>query len=232
MKTKIYCLPGTMCDQRLWQACIGYLPGNVEIIHLAIPKGNSIDEIVTSLEKKLPEGKINLAGFSLGGYIATAYALRFPERLNKLLLISNMSYSLPENELKERSRTISYLKTHGYSGIPTKRITALLDSSKQSNLEIINCIKDMDTSLGKETLIHQLTVTTQRENLLVKLPVLPIQIMFLIGDNDSLVKLSRIEAILAQSQRISLSVLAKTGHMLPLEQPEMCARSMNNFFIE
>ena len=232
MKTKIYCLPGTMCDQRLWQDSIQYLPENIELIHIAIPMGNSIDEIVTSLERKLPEGKINLAGFSLGGYIATAYALKFPEQINKLLLISNMSYSLPDNELKERSRTISYLKTHGYSGIPTKRITALLDSSKQSNLEIINCIKDMDTSLGKETLIHQLTVTTQRENLLVKLPVLPIQIMFLIGDNDSFVKLSRIEAILAQSQRISLSVLANTGHMLPLEQPEICARSMNHFFIE
>jgi pimeloyl-ACP methyl ester carboxylesterase len=221
-----------MCDQRLWQDCIQYLPENIQLIHLAIPKGNSIDEIVTLLEKQLPKGKINLAGFSLGGYIATAYALRFPEKLNKLLLISNMSYSLPENELKERSRTISYLKTHGYSGIPTKRITALLDSSKQSNLEIINCIKDMDTSLGKETLIHQLTVTTQRENLLVKLPSLSIPIMFLIGDNDSLVKLSRIEAILPQSPLISLSVLANTGHMLPLEQSQMCALNMSRFFIE
>ena len=102
-----------MCDQRLWQDCIQYLPENIQLIHLAIPKGNSIDEIVTLLEKQLPKGKINLAGFSLGGYIATAYALKFPEQINKLLLISNMSYSLPVNELKERSRTISYLKTHG-----------------------------------------------------------------------------------------------------------------------
>ena len=232
MKTTIYCLPGTMCDQRLWQDCIQYLPENIQLIHLAIPKGNSIDEIVTLLEKQLPKGKINLAGFSLGGYVASAYALKFPEKINKLLLISNMSYSLPENELKERSRTISYLKTHGYSGIPTKRITALLDSSKQSNLEIINCIREMDTSLGKETLIHQLTVTTQRENLLIKLPTLSIPIMFLIGDNDSLVKLSRIEAILAKSSIISLSVLANTGHMLPLEQPQMCALNMSRFFIE
>jgi 2-succinyl-6-hydroxy-2,4-cyclohexadiene-1-carboxylate synthase len=232
MRTKIYCLPGTMCDQRLWKACIQYLPENIELVHLAIPMGNNIDEIVTSLEEQLPKGKINLAGFSLGGYIASAYALRFPEQINKLLLISNMSYSLPENELKERSRTIAYLKTHGYSGIPTKRITALLDSSKQNSLEIINCIRKMDTSLGKETLIHQLTVTTQRENLLIKLPTLSIPIMFLIGDNDSLVKLSRIEAILAKSSIISLSVLANTGHMLPLEQPQMCALNMSRFFIE
>jgi pimeloyl-ACP methyl ester carboxylesterase len=221
-----------MCDQRLWKACIQYLPENIELVHLAIPMGNNIDEIVTSLEEQLPKGKINLAGFSLGGYIASAYALRFPEQINKLLLISNMSYSLPENELKERSRTIAYLKTHGYSGIPTKRITALLDSSKQNSLEIINCIREMDTSLGKETLIHQLTVTTQRENLLIKLPTLSIPIMFLIGDNDSLVKLSRIQAVLEKSSLISLSVLANTGHMLPLEQPQMCALNMSRFFIE
>jgi 2-succinyl-6-hydroxy-2,4-cyclohexadiene-1-carboxylate synthase len=232
MTTKIYCLPGTMCDQRLWQGCIKHFPENIELIHLAIPIGNSIDEIVTALEKQLPKEKVNLAGFSLGGYIASAYALKYPEKIHKLLLISNMSYSLPEYELKGRNRTIAYLKTHGYAGIPTKRITALLDSSKQNSLEIINCVRDMDTSLGKETLIHQLTVTTQRENLLIKLPKLPFPVQFLIGDSDSLVKLSRIEAILGESKRVSLVVLSNTGHMLPLEQPQKCALKMNNFFIE
>lgn len=232
MTIKIYCLPGTMCDQRLWQACTTYLSENVELIHIAIPAENNIDKIVTALEQKFPAGKINLAGFSLGGYIASAFALKYPDKINKLLLISNMSYLLPAAELKERSRTIAYLKLHGYSGIPTKRITALLHSSKHNNQEIINCIQAMDIALGKETLIHQLTVTTQRENLLVKLPTLAIPIQFLIGDNDLLVKLTRIEAVLTQSTLISLTTLADTGHMLPLEQPEKCADHMIRFFIE
>lgn len=232
MSTKIYCLPGTMCDQRLWQACNKHLPENVELIHLAIPMGNNIDEIVTALEQQLPKGKVNLAGFSLGGYLASAYALKYPEKVIKLLLISNMSYSLPEAELKERSRTIAFIKKHGYSGIPTKRITALLHPDIINNQGIIHCIREMDTSLGKETLIHQLTVTTQRENLLVKLPKLPFPVQFLIGDSDSLVKLSRIEAILEESKHVSLVVLSNTGHMLPLEQPQKCALTMNNFFIE
>jgi len=221
-----------MCDQRLWQACIKHLPENVELIHLAIPMGNNIDEIVTALEQQLPKGKVNLAGFSLGGYLASAYALKCPEKVSKLLLISNMSYSLPEAELKERSRTIAFIKKHGYSGIPTKRITALLHPDNINNQDIINCIREMDTSLGKETLIHQLTVTTQRENLLIKLPQLPFPVQFLIGDSDTLVKLSRIQAILEEAKLVSIVVLNNTGHMLPLEQPQKCATSMNNFFIE
>jgi pimeloyl-ACP methyl ester carboxylesterase len=221
-----------MCDQRLWQDCIKHLPENVELIHIPIPMGNSIDEIVATLDKELPRGKINLAGFSLGGYLASAYALKYPEKINKLLLISNMSYSLPDAELKERSRTIAYLQKHGYSGIPIKRITALLHPDKVNNQSIIDCIREMDTSLGKETLIHQLTVTTQRENLLIKLPKLPFPIQFLIGDTDSLVKLSRIDAILRESRLVSLVVLSNTGHMLPLEQPPKCALNMINFFIE
>jgi len=221
-----------MCNQLLWLTCIEHLPENVELIHLDIPVGNSIEEIVTLLKKHLPEGKLNLAGFSLGGYIASAYALKYPEKVNKLLLISNMSYSLPEAELKERNRTIAFIKKHGYSGIPTKRITALLHPDNTNNQEVIHCIREMDISLGKETLIHQLTVTTQRENLLIKLPKLPFPIQFLIGDNDSLVKLSRIQAILELSKLVSLVVLSNTGHMLPLEQPQKCAINMNNFFIE
>lgn len=232
MTIKIYCLPGTMCDQRLWQACMAYLPENVELIHIAIPVKNSIDKIVTALEQKFPPGKINLAGFSLGGYIASAFALKYPNKINKLLLISNMSYLLPPAALKERSRTIAYVKLHGYSGITSKRITALLHPSKHNNQDIINCIRAMDIELGKETLIHQLTVTTQRENLLVKLPTLAVPIQFLIGDNDSLVTLTRIAAILTQSTLISSITLANTGHMLPLEQPEKCAGNMIRFFIE
>jgi pimeloyl-ACP methyl ester carboxylesterase len=220
-----------MCDQRLWEACLEHFPENVELIHVAIPIEKSIDEIITALEQHLPEGKINLAGFSLGGYIASAYALKYPDKVKKLLLISNMSYSLPEAELKERSRTIAYLKTHGYSGIPTKRITALLHPEKQSNQKIIGCIRAMDKSLGKKILIHQLTATTQRQNLLSQLPTLPLPVMFLIGDTDSLVKLATIKAIIEHTNRISLSVLPETGHMLPLEQPQKCAINMIRFFI-
>lgn len=221
-----------MCDQRLWQSCIKHLSENIELIHIAIPMGNNIDEIITALEKQFPKGKINLAGFSLGGYLATAYALKYPEKVNKLLLISNMSYSLPEAELKERSRTIAFIKKHGYAGIPTKRITALLHPDNINNQDIIHCIREMDTSLGKETLIHQLTVTTQRENLLIKIPKLPFPVKFLIGDSDSLVKLSRIQAILTESKLVSLVVLNNTGHMLPLEQSQKCALNMYSFFIE
>jgi pimeloyl-ACP methyl ester carboxylesterase len=221
-----------MCDQRLWQGCIQYLPKYIELIHIAIPIENSIEAIVSVLDKQLPKKDINLAGFSLGGYIASAFALKYPERIRKLLLISNMSYSLPALELKERSRTISYLKTHGYSGIPTKRIMPLIHSCAHHNIDIINCIRAMDKTLGKATLIQQLTATTQRENLLVKLPTLTIPIKFLIGDHDTLVKPSRIEAIIEHSRLISLSVLSNTGHMLPLEQPQQCAENMIHFFIE
>jgi len=231
MNTKIYCLPGTMCDQRLWQVCIRHLPINVKLVHIAIPMENSIDEIITALDKQLPQENIYLAGFSLGGYIASAYALKYPEKISKLLLISNMSYSLPDKELKERSRTIAYLKTHGYSGVPTKRITALLHVNAHENHDVIACIRSMDKTLGKEVLVHQLTVTTQRQNILNKLPTLPMPVMFLIGDTDSLVKLGKIETIIEQSNRISLSVLSDTGHMLPLEQPQKCAINMMRFFI-
>lgn len=221
-----------MCDQRLWQACIKYLPEKVELIHLAIPMENNMESIITALDKLLPNEKFNLAGFSLGGYIACAYALKYHDKIAKLLLISNMSYSLPEAELKERSRTIDYLKTHGYSGIPKKRITALLHPSQHNNQAVINCIQQMDNHLGKATLIHQLTVTTQRENLLAKLPQLTSPVQFLIGDEDSLVKLSLIEETLTLSPLISLVVVSDTGHMLPLEQPAKCAEAMQTFFIE
>ena len=240
MKTSInniYFISGTMCDERIWtdvwKQLSPLIPADINFIHLVIPSLNTIDEITYDLSEKIAENSC-IVGFSLGGYFASNIALMFPNKVKKLLLVSNMSSALPDKENKERLRTIQWINTHGYSGVPDKRINNLLSPYAHNNQHIKSIIQAMDKSLGKEVLVHQLKVTTQRKNLLPQLMALECPIQFCVGDTDCLVKLDRIQQHIAQSTTKNkiLQVLENTGHMLPLEQPERLAHTIYTYFFE
>ena len=75
MKEKIYFIPGLMTDNRLWKRVLPLLDDKYEIVHISIPQSTDFDEINKILfEKFKNEEKINLLGFSLGGYIASYFA--------------------------------------------------------------------------------------------------------------------------------------------------------------
>lgn len=236
-KQKIYFIPGTMCDERLWtnvwQTLSPLLANNVEFIHLTIPSLETISEITEYIALQLDENS-SLVGFSLGGYFASEIAIKFPQKVSNLLLVSNMSSALPEKESKERSRTIQWIKANGYTGVPDKRINQLLDPSAHNNEKIKETIRAMDKTMGVDVLLHQLNVTTNRANLLPQLVELTCPLKFCIGESDCLVKIERIQSQLSQttSTNKTLEIVANTGHMLPLEQPEILAQTIAKWFSE
>ena len=60
---------------------------------------NKADDIITWLHEVLavivPEGSVNLIGLSYGGWVASQYALRFPERIRKAVFLAPALTVLP-----------------------------------------------------------------------------------------------------------------------------------------
>lgn len=231
----IYFIPGTMCDERLWTKVWATLkenvPAHTQFIHLPIPSLSSIKKITDHLAQHLLENSY-IVGFSLGGYFASEIAINFPDKVSKLMLVSNMSSALPAKENKERARTVQWIKSNGYNGIPDKRINHLLDPSSHNVNHIKEVMRAMDKTLGVEVLLHQLKVTTERANLLPQLVELSCPIKFCFGDTDCLVKAERIIEHIQQAKasNTTIEILENTGHMLPLEQPEKFAHIIADWF--
>mgnify|MGYP003624372334 FL=1 len=221
-----------MCNESLWlpvwQLLRQQCHQDYQLIALMIPSTGSMDEIVNVLSEQIIADKAILVGFSLGGYIASAIALKLGNKLQQLLIVSNFPKNLPPAEIKQRKRTIDWINQRGYSGIPNKRINDLLHPEiEQLNpsgyQKIKNTIVTMDRILGVEVLLHQLHVSMYRPNLLPLLGQLALPVTFLVGDTDSLVELSVLRAELQGKNNIALKEIAKTGHMLPLESPQALA---------
>ncbi|MCJ8318699.1 MAG: alpha/beta hydrolase [Colwellia sp.] len=232
MKTKIYFLPGTLCDARLWLelwAALSEMDNRYQLIHLSIPAQKNIDDIVLALAEQLPEEKINLLGFSQGGYLASAFACQYPQRINTLINLSNAPNKLPDAEVVTRDKIILWVEAQGYSGITLARIKTFLHVNNHSNAKIIERIKQMDTHFGQLGLLQQLKSTTVRKNLLPQLQDAKFPMIFCYGDSDLLVKSETIEKLSSTNPVISHYQFVNCGHMLPLEQPYLLAQTLSNF---
>jgi pimeloyl-ACP methyl ester carboxylesterase len=224
-----------MCDDRLWQPTWQLLDEqyakDCQLVHLPIPSTGNMDEVVGEIAKKIVKDKAILVGFSLGGYIASAIALRIPEVISHLVVVSNMPKNLPEAEIKQRKRTIAWIAKRGYSGIPNKRIDDLLHPEikqieNNSFASIKNTIGAMDADLGVDVLLHQLNVSMLRPALLSHLSNLSLPITFLVGDKDALVDFPNLEQEINDAENITACKVENTGHMLPLESPQVLAAAL------
>ncbi|NQY36457.1 MAG: alpha/beta hydrolase [Alteromonadaceae bacterium] len=243
MKEKIFFIPGTMCDIRLWDELWLHLenaPGNdYQLIHVPIPKEDTMGKILSQLycfineqsdhlniEKDLRDKSINLLGFSLGGYLASAFYASYPDKVKKMFNASNTPCILPEAELLVRQRIIAWIEVNGYSGLLPKRASELLHQNNKQNNAIIDKMRAMDKALGEEVLLQQYKVTTEREDLFTGLLKADIPITFCHGVEDSLVNSALFDKMPANNTLIQHIEISGAGHMLPLEQPEAMAKAI------
>jgi pimeloyl-ACP methyl ester carboxylesterase len=95
-------LSGTRGMSLMWSGCIAALSAHyrtyaldtITDIGLSVPRReistkedlvNWLDEVFSVL---IPEGPLNLMGMSYGGWLASQYALRFPGRLRKVVMLA------------------------------------------------------------------------------------------------------------------------------------------------
>ena len=109
MKEKIYLIPGLMTDERLWSRIIPLLKDEYELIHVPIPHTGDFDEIIDILFNLFTEDKVNLLGFSLGGYIASYFAITYPNRVNKLFMLAATPGSSSEAEIERRKQKFTVI---------------------------------------------------------------------------------------------------------------------------
>ena len=165
MKEKIYFIPGLMTDIRLWSRLIPYLENDYEIVHIPIPHSEDFDEIIDISFNQFEEEKVNILGFSLGGYIASYFAITYPNRVNRLFMVAATPGATNEAEVERRKEKFVIIEKEGFSGLSYEKAKSLLEEKNQNDVELIKIIQDMFMDLGKERFISQLTSTFYRKDL-------------------------------------------------------------------
>ena len=224
VKEKIYLIPGLMTDERLWSRIKPLLENDYELIHIPIPHTEDFDEIIDILDKQFSndsEEKVNLLGFSLGGYIASYYAITYPNRLNRLLMVAATPGSSSEAEIERRKEKFTVIEKEGFRGLSYDKAKSLVEKKNKDDSELIKIIQDMFIDLGKERFITQLTSTFFRKDLFTDLVNLDLPIWFYYSEDDRLLSPNALDRLLNNEHNMKLISRIGTSHNIPLEEPRI-----------
>ncbi len=230
MKEKIYLIPGLMTDNRLWSRIIPLLENDYELVHTSIPHSEDFDEIIDILFNEFKEEKVNILGFSLGGYIASYFAITYPNRVNRLFTVAATPGNSTEAEIERRKEKFVAIEKEGFVGLSYEKAKSLLEN--QNDEELIKIIQDMFMDLGKESFISQLTSTFYRKDLFEDLINLSIPIWFFYSKNDRLLNQEAIKKLLLDNHNMNIISREGTSHNIPLEEPKLLSAYIKNWMKE
>jgi len=220
MKEKLYMIPGLMTDERLWSRIKPFLEDKYELVHVPIPHSEDFDEIIDILFNTFEDEKVNLLGFSLGGYIASYFAITFPNRVNKLFMVAATPGASNEAEVERRKEKFLVIEKEGFQGLTYEKAQSLVEEQNRNDEELIQTIRDMFWDLGKETFISQLTSTFYRKDLFEDLTHLDLPIHFYYSVDDRLLNQDSIHRLLECDHNMKVVSRVGTSHNVPLEVPK------------
>ncbi|MGK5078831.1 alpha/beta fold hydrolase [Janthinobacterium sp. HLX7-2] len=224
--TRLDCIPGTLCDERMWSRLAPLLGDNIDLRHVPLHQARTRGQMQAMIASHSAQ-QAHLVGFSLGAYLALEHALAHPQRVQSLTLIANSAKSLLPEEIAARQRIVAMLERNAYAGITRQRLRELLHPSHLDDTAITGLIQQMGLDLGKDVLLAQFITTIDRPDLMARLPELHCPVLIVGAEDDKLVNPDDLRAMAARMPHATLHLLKdNTGHMIPLEAPDALASAM------
>ncbi|MBL7902155.1 MAG: alpha/beta hydrolase [Bacteroidia bacterium] len=183
--------------------------------------------LLNTLELK----KVNLIGLSYGSFVAQHFAVRFPERLNKLILISTVAHKNPYFEAIELSWE-NALKLGGYNLLLDIMLPNVLSEEYFLNPLIpIDTMKAARKDLNQNAgaILKLMKATKERTDFRKELQKIKTPTLIVQGEKDSLLPVHMANEVHLNIKNSKFIVIPHAGHTLNLEHVAEVSHYINDF---
>lgn len=174
--------------------------------------------------------QVVLCGLSMGGYIAMAFAERWPERVAGLVL-ANTKATADDGDARE-GREQSALNAMLKGMVVVGRAMApklLTETTRKEQPGLLRRVEDMIAIQRPEAAAASSRGMAQRSDKLECLKRLDASVLVITGDADELMPLATSQAMAKAAADSSLVVIPKAGHLSNLERPVAFNNAVRNF---
>jgi 3-oxoadipate enol-lactonase len=172
-----------------------------------------------------------LAGLSYGSLVAQHFAVLFPERVKKIILISTFAHTTPYFDAIALSWWRA-LETGGYNLLLDVMMPHVISESYFANPVIpIEVMKEArkDLNINTDALLKLMKATKERKDYREDLKKITTPCLIIHGEKDLLLPAHMANEVHRNIKGSRLVVIKNAGHTLNLEYvPEVCAH-MNEF---
>lgn len=232
-------LHGYLESLLVWEEFVPLLYKQVRVVTLDLP-GHGISEVkgevhtmeyladtVKAALDALKIERCTLVGHSMGGYVALAFCERYPERLERLVLLSSTPNADTPEKAENRRREIALVKAGKKEQLA--RVAPAAGFAEQNRLRLKDAIEDLVEQVflteeeGIVALLNGMIARPDRNQMLRQSPVPQ---LFIFGKKDGYIPLEVAEQLAASHPQAQVLWLENSGHMGFVEEPEMVATAL------
>ncbi len=187
------------------------------------------EAIINTIEH-LQISSFSLIGHSLGGAIAQKIALKFPQHIENLFLLSSFAKLDHISRLFLTNRYELLKQNTDKSLVALASIPTLFANAYLANLDNISAAINsrLNNPQTLDGMFGQLQACLQHDTV-EQLPQIQCNTVIVSGDQDILVNLKHSELMRDQIPNSKMHIIESAGHMIQLEQPLELANIINSY---
>ncbi|MFN0014865.1 MAG: alpha/beta fold hydrolase [Saprospiraceae bacterium] len=234
-------LHGFCEDSTIWDNLLDHLDEAI-VLRIDLPGfGNSSAAVKPGLENyarvvytvlnALEVKHCVLAGHSMGGYTALAFAKSYPEILTGLSLVHSHPFADTPERIEGRKRGVEMLRAGKKDLYVAQLFPGLFAQAfAQANPETVDALVQQGRRQPTEAIIAALQAMMDRPEHLQTLLDSTCPIQFVLGDQDAIIPLDDVLSAAVLPAVSDIRVLPGVGHLGMIEQPKETARALCDFW--
>ena len=190
-------------------------------------------ELSPALQNGGDLANVSLIGHSMGGYIALAFAEKYPQYLNSLGLFHSSAFADADEKKATRKKAIEFILENGALTFLKTSIPGLFNETfAVENESVISSLISKATNFTDAALVQYYEAMIARPDRILVLKNFTKPVLFIIGEHDKAVPL---QSSLEQCYLPAIShvhILENAAHMGMYEQTEKANMALINFLSE
>ena len=237
----IVLLHGFLEDISIWNDFVDRLSKHFKVLAIDLPgfgnsgifsDNHSMSMMAEAVNHILNEENIDscvMVGHSMGGYITLAFANKFPEKLNGIVLFHSQAAADDPAAKINRDRAIEVVRKNHKDFITSFIPLLFAEENIEKFTNEINALQLLSSKTSPEGIVAALAGMRDREDSFELLKQLNIPVLFIIGKQDSRVPMDKIIPQLELPKNCEALILDGVGHMGFIEAKEMTYLALEHF---
>lgn len=237
----IVLLHGFLGSQEVWAETAKKLSKRFRVISIDLPGHgktpaigyyHSMELLAQSVKAVLDHIGVRryvIAGHSMGGYTALAFAELYPENICGISLVNSTSYADSDEKKKERDKVIRLIKKE-HKHYVAEVVNGLFAPENLPKLkQDVDKAKRIAEGTTKQSIINSLEGMKERKSrdLILKFAEYPV--LFIVGKKDSVINYETMYSQMALCKFPFVLMLEHAGHMAFFEAPKETAKELEAF---
>lgn len=221
-------IPGIMSDARTWSPIAEALRPHVDAVHVADTTKDATLPEMASRALAATTGDLIVMAHSMGGRVAMEMGRQAPDRIKAMVLSSTSAEGPGAREQAHRQTRIDAANSDMVS-YARNWAPKVLSKAGGQNDALVAHIRQMVIDCGPEVHERQNLALLHRPDATRYIGDFPFPVLLITGDEDHLSTKDVHDGVAAQIPDARSVVIEGAGHLLPFEQPESVAQTVQRW---